>query len=98
MSPPGAGKNSVTLRYIRHFNVIYVEPYSSESLRTIFSTVMDWFWMQYEAVPFSPTIKSLKEKLVGATISTYDQLATKFRPTPAKSHYTYNLRDVSKVF
>jgi dynein heavy chain, axonemal len=32
MSPPGAGKNNVTQRYIRHFNVIYVEPYSSASL------------------------------------------------------------------
>jgi dynein heavy chain len=98
MSPPGAGKIPVTLRYIRHFNVIYCEPYSSESLRTIFSTVMDWFWMQFTTNPFSPTIKSMKEKIVVATIATYDQLAIKFRPTPAKSHYTYNLRDVSKVF
>jgi dynein heavy chain len=32
MSPPGAGKNNVTQRYIRHFNVIYVEPYSSASI------------------------------------------------------------------
>jgi dynein heavy chain len=76
MSPPGAGKNAVTLRYIRHFNVIYVEPYSSDSLKTIFSTVMDWFFMQFEATPFVPTIKSLKEKIVSATISTYDLLAS----------------------
>jgi len=32
------------------------------------------------------------------TISIYQDTMKKFRPTPAKSHYTYNLRDVSKVF
>jgi dynein heavy chain, axonemal len=35
---------------------------------------------------------------VGATIHVYKETMKSFRPTPAKSHYTYNLRDVSKVF
>jgi dynein heavy chain len=36
MGPPGDGRNSISSRYIRHFNVIYVEPYSEDSLKNIF--------------------------------------------------------------
>ena len=36
--------------------------------------------------------------LVSNTIYIYKETMKRFRPTPAKSHYTYNLRDVSKVF
>ena len=28
----------------------------------------------------------------------YNRTKKAFRPTPAKSHYSYNLRDISKVF
>lgn len=28
MGPPGGGRNSISPRYVRHFNVIYIEPYS----------------------------------------------------------------------
>lgn len=40
----------------------------------------------------------MKDNLVVNTIYIYKTISEKFRPTPAKSHYTYNLRDVSKVF
>ena len=43
MQPPGSQK-TITNRYVRHYNVVYVEPYSDESLRTIFGTVMDWMF------------------------------------------------------
>jgi dynein heavy chain, axonemal len=36
MGPPGNGRNSISNRYTRHFNVLYVEPYSDDSLRSIF--------------------------------------------------------------
>ena len=36
--------------------------------------------------------------MVGATIEVYNGLRATLLPTPAKSHYTYNMRDLSKVF
>jgi dynein heavy chain len=44
MGPPGDGRNSISSRYIRHFNVLYIEPYKNDSLEFIFSTVMDWMF------------------------------------------------------
>lgn len=36
--------------------------------------------------------------LVDATIDIYRAIQKELLPTPAKSHYTYNMRDLSKVF
>lgn len=53
MGPPGDGRNSVSPRYVRHFNVIYIEPYSEDSLQSIFSTIMDWNFAAKCNPPFS---------------------------------------------
>lgn len=97
MAPPGGGK-SISSRYIRHFNVLYVEPYSDDSLKFIFSTIMDWFFATKANPSFGQPVIGAKESIVSNTIHIYKQAMLKFKPTPAKSHYTYNLRDVSKVF
>lgn len=36
--------------------------------------------------------------VVAATIDIYNSIRSELLPTPAKSHYTYNMRDLSKVF
>ena len=36
-------------------------------------------------------------QLVEATTAVYNSIRAELLPTPSKSHYTYNLRDVSKV-
>jgi dynein heavy chain len=36
--------------------------------------------------------------MVAATISIYRAIQQELLPTPSKSHYTYNMRDLSKVF
>ena len=99
MGPPGNGRNSISSRYIRHFNVLYIEPYSDESLRYIFTTVMDWLFVAKNTpVPWPEPVKGLKDSIVATTILVYGETMKKFKPTPAKAHYSYNLRDVSKIF
>jgi len=98
MGPPGGGRNSITNRYVRHFNIVYVEPYSDNSLNMIFCNVMEWMYRSNHKNPFGPNIERLKEAVVASTIDIYNDVQKKFRPTPAKSHYTFNLRDLSKVF
>jgi len=36
--------------------------------------------------------------IVSATVDIYQAIKRDLLPTPAKSHYTYNMRDLSKVF
>lgn len=43
-------------------------------------------------------LASLGSSIVDATIDIYQANQRELLPTPAKSHYTYNMRDLSKVF
>lgn len=43
-------------------------------------------------------MEHLNEPLVNATVAVYSIITSQLLPTPAKSHYTFNLRDLSKVF
>ena len=94
MGPPGGGRTRITQRYIRHFNLINFVNFSDESLSRVFGTILDWKLSQGFANP----VKQLSVNTVQATIDIYNSIASNLLPTPAKSHYTFNLRDLSKVF
>lgn len=98
MGPPGISGNPISNRYVRHYTILYIEPYSALSQQQIFSNVMDWMFNRESKVPWNTPVKNLKDSVVSATIMTYTEIQSRFKPTPAKSHYTYNLRDVAKVF
>lgn len=38
------------------------------------------------------------DKMVSSALQIYSNVRTGLLPTPAKMHYTYNLRDLSKLF
>jgi dynein heavy chain len=42
--------------------------------------------------------EGLTDRIVNATIDVYKTITSQLLPTPTKSHYTFNLRDLSKVF
>lgn len=97
MGPPSGGRNMITRRYLRHFFLMYTESFSNGSLETIFSSILDWYFLNIKG-QLPNAIISLKEQIVKGTIRVYQEVTQNLLPTPSKSHYLYNLRDISRVF
>lgn len=93
MGPPGGGRNFVSDRLLRHFNFISLPNLSDESRRTIFRPILSAYFGLVEHAD-----ADLANIMVDATIDVFTQTITKLLPTPAKVHYTFNLRDLAKVF
>ncbi|RHW74065.1 dynein heavy chain [Trypanosoma brucei equiperdum] len=94
MGPSGGGRSEVTQRFARHFNSIAVPAFDEPTLQKIFTTLIDWILGK----GFPPALRGMGSALVSATVELYETLVDKLKPSPEKSHYTFNLRDVSKVF
>jgi dynein heavy chain len=99
MGPPSLGRNMLTMRFLRHFFVLYTEPFDQSSLTTIFSSILDWYFKNLN--PKLPNnIMNLKDNIIESTIEVYGKIKTskELFPIPSKSHYSYNMRDISKIF
>ncbi|TPX35722.1 hypothetical protein SmJEL517_g02025 [Synchytrium microbalum] len=94
MGPPGGGRNFVTPRFMRHFNQIVINAFDDLTMARIFNTITDWHFNRME---FSDEVRSLSSKIVNATAAVYKWAVSTLLPTPAKTHYTFNLRDFSRV-
>ncbi len=61
-------------------------------IRRIFSTMIS-----QKLQGFKEEMKPIGEILTQATLELYYDVSSRFLPTPAKIHYLFNLRDISKV-
>eukprot|EP00879_Flechtneria_rotunda_P021775 GHRR01022961.1.p1 GENE.GHRR01022961.1~~GHRR01022961.1.p1 ORF type:complete len:315 (+),score=119.62 GHRR01022961.1:388-1332(+) len=95
MGPPGGGRNHITPRILRHFNVIAINEFDDATYTRIYTAISDW-WARRGKLPES--VVDQLPGVVAATIDVYNTIRAELLPTPAKSHYTYNMRDLSKVF
>ena len=94
MGPPGGSNNHITPRMMRHFNLICVDSFNKDDLFHIFSTIVDWH-MKVAKLPTDAT--RFAKSLVNATVAMYQASQNNLLPTPKKSHYTFNVRDVARI-
>ena len=93
-APPGGGRMPLTPRFVRHFTMLCVPVANDDVLKVIFSSILGGFF----AEDFPKEVANLTKSMVTATVEVYNRIAQDLLPIPAKSHYTFNLRDVSKTF
>jgi dynein heavy chain len=94
MGPPGGGRNSVSPRLLRHYNLLCFTEFDDPTMGRIFSAVMRWFFTKNT---FTGGVDKLDKAVVDATMALYKAASENLRPTPAKVHYMFNLRDFSRV-
>ena len=94
MGPPGGGRNPVTSRFIRHFNVTSMLEFDNDTLTRIFTNIITHY---FKSESFPPEFHLVANQIVQATLTVYKAAILNLLPTPAKSHYVFNLRDFSRV-
>ena len=94
MGPPGGGRSVVTGRMQRQFNILTYTDMAFEAITVIFKTIIDAFYFNFNA-----DIRKAVDALIECQLEVYDAVLNgPLKPTPSKSHYTFNLRDISKIF
>ncbi|XP_025080372.1 dynein heavy chain 2, axonemal-like isoform X3 [Pomacea canaliculata] len=93
MGPPGGGRMIISRRLQSRFNLINMTFPQESQIGRIFGTMLE-----QKLQDFDEDVKPIGTVMTTATIELYNVIVQKFLPTPAKIHYLFNLRDISRVF
>ena len=92
MAPPGGGRNQFSQRILSIFAVLNITDPSDTQLEHIYGTIVS-----QKHANFDQSIASMGSSIAKASIAVYNSLCQELLPTPSKSHYLFNTRDLAKV-
>eukprot|EP00756_Hemistasia_phaeocysticola_P021124 Hpha_TRINITY_DN15757_c2_g7::TRINITY_DN15757_c2_g7_i2::g.37596::m.37596/K10408/DNAH; dynein heavy chain, axonemal len=97
MAPPGGGRNSLDPRFVSLFATFNITFPSDDSLNSIYTQILNRHVGEFPQDVQDRLMPSVP-KMCGLTMDVYKLLIKTLPPTPAKFHYIFNLRDLSRVF
>lgn len=92
MAPPGGGRNPFSQRILASFSMINMTQPNDAQLRRIFSTLLN-----SKLAEFADDVRPLGDPMVAASVELYRAVCKDLLPTPSKSHYLFNTRDLAKI-
>lgn len=90
----GISQGHVTPRFTSRFTILSLPAPSDAVLTRIFSEILNKFL----SGGFVDPVVAMSDNIVRASVVFYRKIKVELLPTPSRSHYTFNLRDITRVF
>jgi len=95
MKHPGGGRNDIPDRLKRHYFLFNLVLPAIKSIDDLYGQMLAG---RFPAGELSSEALEVVGKLTNATIKLWDWAKRRLLPTPAKFHYVFNMRELSRVF
>eukprot|EP00111_Clytia_hemisphaerica_P023720 TCONS_00069889-protein len=93
----GGGQKDVLVknkRLLQKFSTLCLPHPSAQALHHVYYTRMT---RVIDPIDFTPEVITLRSGIISTLLGIFNQLTLKLRTIPAKSHYMFNIRDITKV-